>query len=83
VLKINTESNTLSLVPIDPDLLADSIPNKTISLQGRIEGGSEAFGFSDDVLLTSSSRDLRDFLGAHADDKDLFSDKDALQFHRQ
>ena len=83
LLKVRANSHTLSLVPIDSDLLADFIRNKTVNLQGRIEGGSAAWGYPDDVLLTSATEDLRKFLRAHADDKNLFRETDALQFVRK
>jgi len=80
ILKIKNDSQTLSLVPIDPDLLGDLIERKAVKLEGRIEGHST---WPDGVLLTSPSKDLRSFLSDRADDKELFSEKDALRFHRQ
>jgi hypothetical protein len=78
LLKINTDSQTLSLVPMDPDSMANLIRQKVIN--GRIEGHTM---WPDDVLLTSSSSDLRQFLRRHADDKELFSEEDTMKFHRK
>jgi hypothetical protein len=80
LLKIQTDSMTLSLVPMDPDLMGDLIRRKAVKLQGRVQGHTM---WPDDVLLTSSSQDLRKFLRDHADDKNLFSEQDALKFHRK
>jgi hypothetical protein len=43
ILKINADSQTLSLMPVDPELLEDLIDNKTVNLQGRTEGGGRWF----------------------------------------
>jgi hypothetical protein len=77
LLKINADSQTLSLVPMDPDSMANLIRQK--ELHGRIEGHTT---WPDDILLTSSSSDLRRFLRRHADDKKLFSEEDTMKFHR-
>lgn len=80
ILKLNADSQTLSLVPIDPELLADLIRNKVVKLQGRIEGHTT---LPADVLLISSSLELRRFLRGHANDKKLFPEEDAWKFHRK
>ncbi len=79
LLKINADSQTLSLVPMDPGFMADLIRQKVVKLQGRVEGHTM---WPDDVLLTTSSSDLRRFLRRHADDKKLFSEEDTMKFHR-
>ena len=79
ILKINADSQTLSLMPVDPELLEDLIDNKTVNLQGRTEGGGR--WFLTEILLTSSTEDLHKFLAEHAGDKGLF--KDAAHFRRK
>ena len=80
LVKINVDRQTLSLIPMTPEPTEDLIGQKPAKLQGRVEGHTM---WPDDVLLTSSSQNLRKFLRAYANDKDLFSKEDALTFHRQ
>jgi hypothetical protein len=80
ILKIRVDSRTLALIPIDPDFLGDLIQQGTVKLQGRVQGSTM---WLNNILLTSSTEDLRRFLAEHAGDKGLFSEKDALQFRRK
>ena len=79
ILKIKADAKTLALVPIDPDLVADMIDHKEAKLQGRVDAHAM---WPSDIILTSPAQDLRNFLREHADDKGLFSEKDAFRFHR-
>ncbi len=80
LMKINADSQTISFLPMDPDLMADLIRKNAVKLRGRIQGHTT---WPDDVLLTSSSSDLRRFLRRHANDKELFSEEETMKFHRQ
>jgi hypothetical protein len=78
ILKINIDPKALSLVAIDSDALGSLIKRKGVKLRGRVEGHLRD---PDDVLLTSSTLDLRRFLIAHAGDPKLFGPE--LRFHRK
>jgi hypothetical protein len=78
ILKMDLDPRALSLVPIDSDALGSLIRHKSVNLRGRVEGHLRD---PDDVLLTSTTRDLRRFLIDHAGDPKLFSAE--LRFHRK
>lgn len=77
-LKINLDPRVLSFVPIDSDALGSLIRHKSVKLRGRVEAHLRD---PDDVLLTSTTRDLRRFLIDHGGDPKLFSAE--LRFHRK
>lgn len=78
LLKINLSPKTLSFVAIDSDDMGSLIRHKEVKLSGRVDGHTTE---PDDVLLTSSTRDLRRFLITHASDPKLF--RPELRFHRE
>lgn len=80
LLKLNGDSQTMSLVPMDSDVLAQFIDAKREKLQGRVDGHSIQ---PDDVLLTSPTEDLRRFLRNHANDEKVFPAGETVRFHRR
>jgi hypothetical protein len=80
IFKINADSQTLSLIPVEPDPLEHRMNNKTVNLKGRIEGHTM---WPTDILLTSSTEDLHKFIVKHAGDKDLFGAQDAVRLRRK
>jgi hypothetical protein len=83
VVKIKADGQTLLLVPLDADWLANAIRDKTLDLPARIdERGSDVLP-SVDVILTSPTRDLRNLLHQSAETKGAFSDEDQMRFHKK
>ena len=80
LLKLEADAQTITVVPMDSDALGELIRARKERLQGRVEGHTMQ---ADDVLLTSSTEDLRRFLRSHADDKKVFAADVAVKFHRR
>ena len=80
LLKLNADSQTMSLVPLDSEVVAGFIHTKKERLQGRVDGHTMQ---PDDVLLTSPTPDLRRFLQSHANDENVFPAEVTVKFHRK
>jgi len=80
LMKVKPDRQTLVLVPMDVDWLADAIRGKTLDLTARID---EKVVPPVDVILTSPTPDLRNLLRKSGDTEGAFSDKDQMRFHKK
>src|SRR5437762_11777320 len=75
LLRVESNTQQLTLTPLDAEWTADTLTTKNVKLQGRVQGQDSA-GFPIgmvSVTLVSPSSDLRDFLVHYGDSKEAFS----------
>jgi len=86
-LLVSQENDNLVLVPIDLDWMTQALTAKKVVLDHlqRKESSHEVLIAHDAVVLTASSKELKEFARKYADDKAVFkSDSDAtLKFRRR
>ena len=85
LLRVESNTEQLTLTPLDAEWTADALTTKNVKLQGRVQG-QDATGFPIgmvSVTLVSPSSDLRDFLVHYGDSKEAFSSSNQMRFQRK
>ena len=74
--KLSIEDETMRLVGLNPDWLADGLEDGTVQLTYSRWGHD-----GDDVLLTAKTRELQEFIVAHAENAEAFDT--VVRLHRR
>jgi hypothetical protein len=69
--KVEFMDGKMQISPIDGDYVKDLISQKRIRLKHETRNG-------EDIILTASTQELRDFIGTYSQDANLFDDADQL-----
>ncbi len=77
--KISLNGRTLTLMPMNRDWLKERIASGEVSLAARQQNGGE----DDDLILTSSTHDLRSFLVSNAASEQLFAPAQKIVLQRK
>jgi hypothetical protein len=74
IFKVKLDSDTLSLVPVDPEWLGPMLESKKVTLKGR----DYAIGKGDGFAVTSEPQEVRAFLAKYGDDPKAFNERDGV-----
>jgi hypothetical protein len=81
VVKIEIDKQSLTLIPLDAEWMANALDKNETKLQGRVQESGGLLPIVG-VTLVSPTKDLREFL-ASADGKSAFSDSGRMRFSRR